>query len=84
MTGICDTCERLGELFRQIGRTDSNCSACSADIAMITSLYDHMKKASRERTLELEGEIAAVLMRLLGRCKAFCDGPAVCVSKMAA
>ena len=67
MIGICDTCRQTGELFRLIGRGDRSCSACSADIAMIASLYDRIKKASHERTVELERQIAPILVRLLER-----------------
>ena len=83
MTGICDTCERLGELFTLMGRKDRNCTVCSADIAMITSLYDRIKRANREResAVELESEVKPILERLLARCgTSSCEGP-ICGSE---
>jgi hypothetical protein len=51
---------------------------------MITSLYDRMKKANRERTLDLEDEVSFILRRLLARCKDFRSQLEVFVSETAA
>jgi hypothetical protein len=68
---LCDTCDRVTEVFQLPGRKDSNCGECSDDIAMLVSLHAQIKNACRqgESAAELETEAKPILHRLLTRCK---------------
>ena len=66
---ICETCDRVGEVFQLPGRKDRNCDQCSADIAVLTSLHTMMKHTDGQlRSAELEREAKRILERLLSRC----------------
>jgi hypothetical protein len=77
MVGVCETCDRAGEVFQLPGRKDSNCGACTADIAMLISLHVLMKQANNEgeSTAVLETEAKPILQRLLARRKPGRYGP---------
>ena len=65
---ICETCDRLGEVFELPGRKDRNCGECSADIAMLISLHTMMKHTDGQlRSAELERDAKRILERLLSR-----------------
>ena len=78
MVGLCETCDRAGEVFQLPGRKDTNCGACTADIAMLISLHVLMKQANGEgeSTAELETEAQPILRRLMARRKLGHQGPA--------
>jgi hypothetical protein len=71
MLGLCETCDRAGEVFELPGRKDRNCGACTADIAMLLSINVLMNQANAEResTALLEMEAKPILSRLLARRK---------------
>jgi hypothetical protein len=77
MIGVCETCDRAGEVFQLPGREDVNCRVCTADIAMLLSLHVLMKQANGdgESTAELETEARPILHRLLARRKLGSYGP---------
>jgi hypothetical protein len=66
---VCDTCNRVSEVFQLPGRKDRNCNECSTDIAVVISLYPLMKNANyRPRSVELEHQVKPIIERLLSRC----------------
>jgi hypothetical protein len=69
MFGLCESCDRAGEVFQLPGRTDRNCTECTADIAMLISLHSLMRQANwdGEITAELEVQAQPILHRLLTR-----------------
>ena len=71
MLGLCDTCDRAGEVFELPGRRDKNCGACTADIAMLLSINVLMQQANGEgeSTAALETEAKPIVNRLLARRK---------------
>jgi hypothetical protein len=77
MFGLCESCDRAGEVFQLPGRTDRNCTECTADIAMLISLHGLMKQSSwdGEITAELEIQAQPILHRLLARRKPGRYGP---------
>jgi len=77
MVGLCETCDRAGEVFQLPGRRDINCDVCTADIAMLISLHVLMKQANDEgeSTAALETEAKPILQRLLARRKPGRYGP---------
>lgn len=70
MTGVCDSCDCVAEVFALPGREDRNCSQCDADLATLILLYGEMNDAERDGTdiAELEAEITPVMLRYLERC----------------
>ncbi len=45
MTGTCDSCDRVAELFELPGREDKNCSECDSDISTMIVLYEALNDA---------------------------------------
>jgi hypothetical protein len=72
VANLCDTCDRVSEVFQLPGRKDSNCVECSDDIAMLISLHALIKNATSqgESAAELETEAAPIIRRLTMRCQA--------------
>ncbi len=71
MVGLCETCDRIGELFQLPGRDDSNCDECSTDIERVISFVALMNEANRagESTDELEIEVKPIIQKLIARCE---------------
>ena len=71
MVTLCDTCDRVREVFQLPGRKDNNCGECSADIAMLISLHALITKANcqGESVTALETEAVPIIHRLLRRCE---------------
>jgi hypothetical protein len=69
MRGICDTCERLSELFQLSGRTDLNCSECHTTIGTTVQLYQALKEIERAGgdASGVEAQLEHFLNRLLNR-----------------
>jgi hypothetical protein len=72
MVGICETCDRIGDLFQLPGRDDSNCDECSANIEMVISLVALINEANRmgESVAALETEAKPIIQKLIARCVA--------------
>jgi hypothetical protein len=72
MVGICETCDRMGDLFQLPGRDDSNCDECSSDIETVISFVALMKEADRagESTDEMETQVKPIIQKLIARCAA--------------
>jgi len=70
MTGTCDSCDRVAELFELPGREDKNCSECDSDISTMIVLYEALNDAERVGTDagELESEVIEILRGYLQRC----------------
>ena len=70
MTGKCDSCDRVAELFALPGRQDKNCSKCDSDISTMVILYEALNDAERRAkdVAELETEVIEILLRYLERC----------------
>lgn len=70
MRGICDSCNRVAELFELPGREDHNCSECDADISTMILLYETLNDAERRRmdVTQLETEVTEILLKFLERC----------------
>jgi hypothetical protein len=68
--GICDSCDRVAELFELPGREDKNCSECDSDISTMILLYEALNDAERlgMDVGELESEVIEILFRFLERC----------------
>jgi hypothetical protein len=72
MVGLCDTCDRIGELFQLPGRDDNNCDECSTDIEAVISLVALINEANRtgESVAALETEAKPIIQKLITRCMA--------------
>ena len=70
MTGTCDSCDRVAELFELPGREDKNCSACDSDLSTMILLFEAINDAERLgiETGELECEVTEILFGFLERC----------------
>ncbi len=70
MTGTCDSCDRVAELFELPGREDKNCSQCDSDLSTMILLYEALSEAERLgiEARELETEVIEVLLGYLERC----------------
>ena len=70
MTGTCDSCNRVAELFELPGREDRNCSECDSDLSTMIVLYEALSDAERLGidAPELESEVIEILLGYLERC----------------
>jgi hypothetical protein len=70
MRDVCDTCDRIAELFQLPGRTDLNCSECHASIATALQMYQTLNEIERaggdagEVTTDLERVLNGLLRRV--------------------
>jgi hypothetical protein len=64
---ICETCDRVSEVFQLPGRKDRNCRECSADIAMLISL-NALMNCGQLLSAELESKAKPIIRRMLVRC----------------
>lgn len=64
---ICETCDRVSEVFQLPGRKDRNCRECSADIAMLISL-NALVNCGQLLSAELDSKAKPIIRRLLVRC----------------
>jgi hypothetical protein len=69
LIGQCESCGRIGELFKLLGRSDWNCAACNADISTLVSLYRSLEttRPHGEHESNLQNELTKVLQRFLWR-----------------
>ena len=70
MTGTCDSCDRVAELFELPGRGDRNRSRCDSDLSTMIALFEALNDAERLgiEAGELEGEVTEILRGFLERC----------------
>lgn len=70
VTGTCDSCDRVAELFELPGREDKNCSKCDSDLSTMIVLYEALCDAERRgiEASELESEVIEILLGYLERC----------------
>jgi len=70
VTGTCDSCDRVAELFELPGREDKNCSQCDSDLSTMILLYEALSDSERLgiEARELETEVIEVLLGYLERC----------------
>ena len=70
VTGTCDSCDRIAELFELPGREDRNCSQCDSDLSTMIVLFEALNDAERLgiEAGELEGEVTEILRGFLERC----------------
>ena len=70
VTGTCDSCNRVAELFELPGREDKNCSQCDSDLSTMVVLYEALSDAERLGidARGLESEVIEVLLGYLERC----------------
>jgi hypothetical protein len=70
MRGVCDTCDRIAELFQLPERKDLNCSECHASIATALQMYQTLNEIERaggdagEVTVHLERVLNGLLRRV--------------------
>ena len=67
MTGECETCGRLSELFQLPGRKDNNCAECNADISILVLLYRRLVTAEGDHSADLEAQLVPILHKFLER-----------------
>lgn len=69
MTGTCDICDQVREVFQPAGQRDLICSDCYVSIGTAIQLYETLTEVERagHSAIELETQIKHILGRLFNR-----------------